>query len=125
MADGSRCSKLRVMTLAANPRTANASTIPLRERGTATFKPPDCRALVAVQAQSLPLRWRRGPYEPSFPIGPGPLVSARSVDACIARVIRELARRRCHPPRYRVDKASDYCFARGANGRTTATRTCP
>ena len=45
------------------------STVPLRERGTVTFKPPACRTLAGVHAQALPLRRQRGRDEPRCRIG--------------------------------------------------------
>jgi hypothetical protein len=57
-------------------RAADVSRVPLRERGTVTFKPPACRMLAGVQAQALPLRQQSGRDEPRCRIGRRPLVSS-------------------------------------------------
>ena len=74
------------------------STVPLRERGTVTFKPPACRTLAGMQARALPLRQQRGRDEPRSRIGraagvssPGPGLPVGRDDAR-ARVWRRFSR---------------------------------
>jgi hypothetical protein len=50
-------------------RAADASTVPLRQRGAVTFKPPACRTVAGVQARALPLRQQRGRDGPCCRIG--------------------------------------------------------
>jgi hypothetical protein len=65
-------------------RAADVSTtVPVRERGTAAFRPPACRTLAGMQARALPLRQGRGRDEPRCRIGRRPAVSAN-----VARPLR-------------------------------------
>lgn len=50
-------------------RVADASKVPLRQRGAVTIKRPVCRTLAGLQARALPLRQQRGHDGPRIRIG--------------------------------------------------------
>ena len=56
-------------------RAADASTVPLRQRGAVGFEPRACRTLAGMQARALPLRQQCGRRHPRCRIGREPSVS--------------------------------------------------